>query len=121
LIFIITVICIVIYKYYKPKDDNKIQIEEPGNRLSFRSGTELLDCSAICKHFGGGGHTQAAGLNVKAHIFRQMKVTKPVKYNLQKKITLLLNFILNFRYFKLSLYGAKNLSKYPKYNFSLQL
>ena len=39
--------------------------EEPGRfRISLRS-REPVDVSAVARHFGGGGHTQAAGCRVE--------------------------------------------------------
>ena len=40
----------------------------PARRVSLRSSVDELDVSAIARHFGGGGHRQAAGFSSDASI-----------------------------------------------------
>ncbi len=46
-----------------------IFVEQPtgGYKLSFRSRTRQIDCNALARHFGGGGHMAAAGAFVNGH------------------------------------------------------
>jgi len=49
---------VIIAVFFEELPDGKV-------RVSMRSKTEAADVCAICKQFGGGGHTLAAGARVK--------------------------------------------------------